>query len=391
MTDRLTILLTNIWLDRYGGSEVVTRDMALGLLRRGHRPIVYTPKLGDVSSELAARGVAVIDDLRQLAERPDIIHAHHSIPCAEALIRFPDVPAINVCHAFESWIEAPAHFPQVAAYVAVDEACRDRLVHTEGIDPARVLMLYNAVDLTRIPARPRPLPSKPMRALVFGKASDEIRIRTACQALGIHCETLGYQVERVSSQPERELVEVDLVFATARSAIEALCSGCAVIVCDSRGMAGLVTSTNFDRLRACNFGLRSLSAPVTVAGLIKEIHRYDIEDATEVAARARHEADLEGLLDAFESLYAEVLGGTRQPDLTLRSHARAVARFLHKHLPRHPADSRWPWLMEREALSRRIEELEHQLAKAPPARRLRSRLIDVRRWLGRMAGRPDRF
>lgn len=100
MSDRRTILITNIWLDHLAGSEVVVRDLALGLLRRGHRPIVYSPTLGYIAEEISARGVSVIDDLRQLGEPPDIIHAHHSIPCGEALIRFPDVPAIYVCHSF---------------------------------------------------------------------------------------------------------------------------------------------------------------------------------------------------------------------------------------------------------------------------------------------------
>src|SRR6185503_8494202 len=122
-----------IWLDHLAGSEVVVRDLALGLLRRGHRPVVYSPKLGGVADGLLARGVVVIDDLRALAETPDIIHAHHPIPCGEALIRFPQVPAIQACHGFESWLEAPVQFPQIGAYVAVADACRDRLVQREGI------------------------------------------------------------------------------------------------------------------------------------------------------------------------------------------------------------------------------------------------------------------
>src|SRR4051812_14393984 len=113
MTDQLKILLTNIWLSEPAGSEVVVRDLALGLLRRGHRPIVYSPSLGGVAEGLAARGVSVIDDLRSLGEPPDIIHAHHAIPCGEALIRFPEVPAIYACHGFEIWMEAPVHFPQI--------------------------------------------------------------------------------------------------------------------------------------------------------------------------------------------------------------------------------------------------------------------------------------
>src|SRR5262245_54815484 len=97
---RRTVLITNIWLVNPAGSETVTRDLALGLLRRGHRPIVYSPALGTAADELTTRGVSTIDDLSDLGEAPDIIHAHHSIPCGEALIRFPHVPAIYVCHAF---------------------------------------------------------------------------------------------------------------------------------------------------------------------------------------------------------------------------------------------------------------------------------------------------
>src|SRR5258708_23114629 len=138
MKDRLTVLITNIWLEKRGGSETVVRDLALGLLRRGHRPIVYSPTLGEVADEIAARGIVVVDDLRKIGEQPDILHAQHCVTGGEALIHFPRIPAIYVCHAFAHWLEAPVHFPQIGAYVAVDEACRDRLVHAEGIDPARV-------------------------------------------------------------------------------------------------------------------------------------------------------------------------------------------------------------------------------------------------------------
>ena len=336
----LRILLTNIWLADLGGSEVVVRDLALGLLRRGHRPIVYSPTLGYVAEEISARGVSVIDDLRQLGEPPDIIHAHHSIPCGEALIRFPDVPAIYVCHAFNHWAEAPVHFPQIGAYVAVDEACRDRLVHTEGIDPQRVLIFHNAVDLNRIPPRPAPLSERPQRAAAFGKAAAVPALRTACEQLGIHFDAIGAAAGRISTVPEQELVQYDLVFASARSALEALCCGCAVIVCDSRGFAGLVTSQNFESLRALNFGLRCLTDTITVDRCVKEIGRYDSDEASRVANNARADADLRKLLDQFEKLYDEVLAGARCPVVTAEARERAIARFLHENLPRRPGDSR---------------------------------------------------
>jgi len=355
MSDRLTILITNIWLSNLAGSEVVVRDIALGLLRRGHRPIVYSPTLGEIAKEVADRGVAVIDDLRALGEPPDIIHANHSIPCGEALIRFPEVPAINVCQAFRVWMEAPVHFPQIGAYVAVDEACRDRLVHTEGIDPSRVLILQNAVDLDRIPSRPAAVNKRPQRAVAFGKAAAVPQLRAACEQLGIQFDAIGRDVGRTSTVPEQELVQYDLVFASARAALEALCCGCAVIVCDSRGFAGLVTSRNFDSLRRMNFGLRSLTETVTVDRCVQEIGRYDPDDTLMVSERARTDADLSKLLDEFEKLYGEVLNGARRPVVTAEARERAVAKFMHENLPRRPRDPRWPWRVEREKWIREVD------------------------------------
>lgn len=375
MTDRRTILITNIWLAHLAGSEVVVRDLALGLLRRGHRPIVYSPTLGSIAQDISARGVSVIDDLRQLGEAPDIIHAHHSIPCGEALIRFPDVPAIYVCHAFNAWMEAPVHFPQIGAYVAVDEACRDRLVHTEGIDPQRVLILHNAVDLDRIPPRPVRLRERPLRAAAFGKAAVAPEVRIACEQLGIQFDAIGTATGRVNTAPEQELVQYDLVFASARSALEALCCGCAVIVCDVRGFSGLVTSHNFESLRAMNFGLRCLTEPLAVDRCVQGIGRYDPDDASRVANRARADADLNKLLDKFEQLYDDVLTGARRPSVTEEAREHAIARFLHENLPRRPGDTRWPWLAEREGLQQNIETLTHKVGA------LTGRLDDLQRQL----------
>jgi hypothetical protein len=356
MKPPLAVLLTNIWLTASGGSEVVVRDLALGLLRRGHRPIVYTPSLGPFAEGLSARGISVIDDLQKLAEAPDIIHAHHSIPCGEALIRFPHVPAIYVCHAFDHWVEAPVHFPQIGTYVAVDEACRDRLVHREGIKPNTVVVLRNGVDLSRIPPRPQPPKKRPHRALGFGKTAVAPEPRAACEQLGIEYDVIGFSVGRVSACPERELVNFDLVFATARAALEAICCGCAVIVCDPRGFSGLVTSNNFATLRARNFGLRSLSETLTIDRCVNAVGRYDAADATRVAEAAREDADLEKLLDQFEKLYGELL--SHPPIITSEAQERAVARFLHENLPRRPGDARWPWMAEREHLQQEIQSLE---------------------------------
>src|SRR5262249_25085328 len=152
---------------------------------------------------------------------------------------------------------------------------------------------------------------RPRRAVAFGKAATASAIRAACKALSIELETLGPQAGREVEDPERHLVEFDLVFASARAALEGLCCGCAVIACDARGLAGLVTPENSAALRAKTFGLRSLVRPITAQALTDEIGRYDREDARVVGERARREADLEQLLDAFAKHYAEAIEARR--------------------------------------------------------------------------------
>lgn len=358
----LRVLLTNVWLDRPGGTESVIRDVALGLLRRGHRPTVYAPYLGEPARAIHNHGVAVTADLATITEPPDVIHGQHFIQTAEALLHFPDTPAVQYCHAWQHTQEAPARFPQIHRYLAVDDTVRDRLVQMEGIAPDRVELLFNAVDLERIPARKTPLAPRPQRALAFTKFKAQIPyIEEACRRRGITLHLLGAGCDRLVANPERELVGYDLVFATARMALEALCAGCAVVVCDSRGLADMVSPDNFAGLRQLNFGLRSLTRPVSVANLCEAIDRYDARQAEAVALHARGEASLGPMLDRLEAIYRRAIEAPRPGADEVRA---ATLRFLRETLPRARSDARWPWMAERDAMAARIQQLEGELADA---------------------------
>jgi hypothetical protein len=361
------VLLTNAWLNSRGGTECNVRDLAIGLLHRGHRPIVYSPVLGEFSEEIRTRGIAVIDDLRLLAEPPDIIHGHHLIQTAEALIHFPTTPAIYVCNAWEFWVEQPPKFPQIQIYGAVSEAVRDRLVHAEGIDPEKVILLLNAVDLARVPARRRPLSRTVQRAICFtyGKAHVPI-LRSACERLGIEFDTLGRCADRLVTHPERELADCDLVFATGRSAIEALCCGAAVIVCDDRGLGRLVNSKNYEKFRKLNFALRALTEPLSIETIVAELKKYDFEDAALITERTRIDASLEFLLDRVLEIYRAIITSWSQAQVETNAPAsrRATLDFLHNALPRKSSDARWPWLAERDHLVQDRDRLDRDCAMA---------------------------
>src|SRR6185369_15480642 len=63
MNRQLKILITNYQLDSYTGTEVVVRDLALGLQALGHKPMVYSPRPGPIFHEIEAAGIPTVSNL----------------------------------------------------------------------------------------------------------------------------------------------------------------------------------------------------------------------------------------------------------------------------------------------------------------------------------------
>lgn len=334
----LRVLLTNRILANRTGTELYVRDVALELLRRGHAPVVYSPRLGAVASEIRSHTIAVVDDLANVAEAPDIIHGHHGLETLTALLAFPRVPAVSVCHSWVGWPDRPVRFPRIRRYIAVDYTCRDRLVAEHGIPPDRVEVVLNAVDLSRFLPRP-PLPSRPTRALVFSNGSSDdtphVRaIRDACSSSGVAVEIAGVQSGRLLDRPEEALGSYDLVFAKGRAALEAAATGTAVVLCDLKGAGPMVTTANLEALRRLNFGMRTLAGPPTVDAMAREIARYDAADAAAVSRQIRDLAGNEVLVDQLLEIYAEVLDESSRDEPDAEGELRAAAAYLRQLSPK---------------------------------------------------------
>jgi len=306
----LRILITNNTLDGRNGSELYVRDLALEYMKRGQLPVAYSPFLGEVAEELRANSIPVLADLDEMEAEPDIIHGHHHHESMTAALRYPRTPMIFVCHGWAPWEETPPLHPNIVRYVAVDDLCRERLLTTRGIAPERTATIYNFADLQRFLPRP-PLPPKPRTALVFSNYAARIplAIQEACERAGIdRLDIRGYSSGNLATAPEEILGQYDIVFAKARAAIEALASGCAVILADTDGVGGMVTTTNMHDLRRLNFGLRTLKADAMSHGVIeREIGRYDASDAKAVSDEMRAVAGLQTAADTWIDLYRQVV------------------------------------------------------------------------------------
>lgn len=334
MTARLQILITNNALAGRAGSELYVRDVALSLLKRGHEPIAYSTILGEVARELRAANVQVVDNLDELSVAPDLIHGHHHMETMTALLHFPRVPAINYCHSSINWHETPVRFPRVLRYVAVDQACRDRLLVRHGIPEDRIRLLLNFVDLDRFKVRDNPLPAQPRRALVFSNYANSHShlpaVREACRRAEIELDVLGSGEQNASAQPEKIIRDYDLVFAKARCALEAMAVGAAVILCDAGGVGPLVTLREFNELRPLNFGIRTLREPLHPDVLRREIERYEATDAAAVSKLVRATASQEFVIDELVALYQEVIDEQRTRQIDIDEEGRAAAAYLRQ-------------------------------------------------------------
>jgi hypothetical protein len=349
----LKILFTNNTLATRAGTELWVRDVAVALQTRGHEVSAYSPFLGDVAEDLRGGGVRVVDDLAALVEPPDLIHGHHHLEAMTALFRFPGVPAVFVCHAARAWEEDPPLFPRIRRYVAVDAPCHERLL-AAGIGEDMIRVLPNFVDLGRFRARP-PLPVRPRRALVFGNSlgasSGLAEIRSACGAAGLEVDVLGIAGGAVSARPEDVLGRYDLVFAKARAAMEAMATGCAVVLCDAGGVGPMVRFAELGKLRALNFGFRTLQDPLTEGVLGERIRRYDPADAGRVSAWIRGNAGLNAAVGTLARIHAEALEDV--PASRLEAEMQAAAQYLKTlsmHVKFHDM-----LLQDRDRLARELE------------------------------------
>lgn len=326
-----TVLLATGSVTGRSGTDLYTRDLALALLRQNWRPVIYAPAQGALADELRRATIPVVRDLDDVSFTPDVIHGHHGFELVSAMLRFPDAPAVFVAHDALTWHSVPPRLARIRAYVAVDANCYDRIVYEHGVPPERTRILANAVDLARF-ARREPLPAKPRRALVFSNAAREYTfvapIREACAERGIHVDVAGEGSGNAVDQPEAVLPQYDVVFAKARCALEAMATGNAVVLCDAKGMATLVSSDSVEHLRRMNFGARTLQRPVTARAVGEELDRYDAADAARVTDTIRAAAGVDLLAQQFVALYDDVLAEPVVADAA--AEAREVSRYMNR-------------------------------------------------------------
>ncbi|MEO7932478.1 MAG: hypothetical protein ABIT76_04895 [Chthoniobacterales bacterium] len=332
----MRVLITNTSLHRRGGSQTFVRDLARDLQNLGHVVMAYTSSLKEGERLLESDVVPVTTDLANLPMPPDIIHAQHHLEAMTALTALPGVPAIYHCHG-AVWRECVPKHPRIYRYLAMSRTLAERMTIESNIDPSDVDVFLNGVNPRLFP-NIRQLPETPRRAIFYSRVHDADSAtvhaaKAATAAAGIELDLIGQRFGNYIYDPEIVLPTYDVVFASGRSAIEALACGCAVVILGQTSCGEMVTPENFDRFREVNFSIAVNSAPPSAEEITRELQRYSPTRCREVTARLRTEADCRKSIDSLVEIYEQVIARhqAREPDHC--EEILAISRYLRRLVP----------------------------------------------------------
>ena len=359
----MRLLMTQRELVGFHGSEMVTVEVARAMAERGHDITVFSPRLGGVAKLLWPSGVRTVSRLDEVPWIPDLIHAHHHLPAMAAMARFEATPAIYYCHGSIPWVEQPPMHERIRCYVMMCEWLVRRVIAEFGLDPGRVSCVPNFVNTTRF-SEVREPPAQLRRALLFQSSAlpttDLSELESGCAALGLELDKIGTAYGNSQARPEMLLQHYDLVFASGKSALEAMATGCAVMTLAPTQAGALLTSENFDSWSFANFAPRYYSGatPINEAWLRRELALYSAEDAARVTAKVRRERTLQIAADQLEGVYRTALESPA-PEPAPGAFAAYLERMASE------VDAMWVEREGMKGLREHVAFLESRLAQPP--------------------------
>ncbi|MCB1494996.1 MAG: hypothetical protein KDJ86_04350 [Bauldia sp.] len=332
----MKVLIPTLRSDLIGGKETFTRDLALGLERRGHTAVVLAEPHPHAARGMAADGVRVCTDWNDIGFAPDIIHGQHTVDTMVALTRCPDAPAFYQVHGAAAF-SSPQPHPRIYRYGTMTGSLANRLSIEMGLPRQSFVVVQNTADLSRF-ANVREPPARPSKALFYSsyhrpesRTFEAARAAAEQCALEFHCvgRPFGNRIE----QPEGFLPGFDLVFACGLSAIEALCCGCAVIVLGMTSCGEMVLPENFERFRAANFTIPFNAVPPSVADIVAAIETYDAMTLRGVTALSRTACDGSRMIGEMIDLYGTILAEHGMAERNEPAERRALAGMLRTWSP----------------------------------------------------------
>jgi hypothetical protein len=325
----MKILFTNHRLKERGSSELFTAEVTTELLHRGHEIAIFSTVGGPIAEGLRAAGLTVIEDPAACPFTPDLIHSQHHLETMAALTAWPHAPGLYFLHGYGPWEERPPLHPRLLHYAVPCPAFLKWLDKAFQIPASHTHLIRNFFDPTRFP-HTRPTTRPQQRALIFHNTMDPAgatcaAITSACHSAGYTLETAGASFGKVIENPGSILPDYDLLFASGRSAMEAIACGCAVIPVTKGETGPWISPENFQENLDVNFTIPP-DIPSTIADLPAILRRIRPDTLPDMAARVRQEHTLARATDQLETAYEALLALPLPQDPAAES--TALAHYL---------------------------------------------------------------
>lgn len=402
----MRILITNHSLSARAGTELVVYEIARGLKLRGHEVAAYSSTLGEVAELLSASSIPVLTQPDACPFKPDLIHAQHHLDAMTALLAFPETPAVYHTHGGVPWVERPPVHPRILHYVAMCQDLADSTRINLGLEEDQITTVPNWVDTHRFQSTRTPS-AKPERALMFGGGLGEpgvvAKLRPAFEHHQIRLETTADWTETDRRTPELALPRYDIVLGSGRSALEAMASGCAVVIANYQSCIGWARADNFQKLQRQNFSPKRADPGFDASILQSCLAAYDPEAAKAATEMTRTQCPLNQAIDRLSALHEKVVHTWQQlpirhgHDLLTQADAERKAALVYlrqlavavrdvealhvtNRIQQKQVES---FGKEKEKLAAEIGRLEAKLARSGDDLNLVKKLRS--HWLGRLA------
>lgn len=282
----MKILLTNLCLDGFGGSESWLYSMATELNRRGNEVHVYSPRCGKVYEKLKNSGITLAT-----SGNFDLILDNHN----QSAGKFTGF-TIHTCHGI-----IPEERPMPNALnIAVSKKVSEKY----GID----VIIPNSIDTNRFCCKNFPRDRIKKILSLCKSVSANYQLSRICQEHGLLFESMyGREIFNI----EDKINEADLVVGVGRSLLDAMACGRPVVSFDDRSYFstrmlghGYITPDKFKFQQIDNFTASSIGTSLSKEDLEREIfEKYNPKDGEVNRQFIIENLSIEKAVDRYLELY----------------------------------------------------------------------------------------
>lgn len=286
----MKILLTNFQLHSRAGSELLTLEVATGLIQRGHEVKIFSLEPGKLALSSLARGIGVFslgDEQKIRAFNPDIILANHwptlvflrlvGISCPSALSCLGTIPKLE---------RSPSANNRAFIGWAISE--ETQRFHSKNLGGNTVSLVRNWYPPDSTSALGEENKAKGKILVVSNRMPMPFMtlIYEAAQSLGLEVTKIG-KPERSVKITDALLSKYSAVITVARTAIHSTSLGIPTLLLDQSGLDGWVLKNNVRELAEYNFSGRLHRETPTKQKLVRLLEEFptnqDLESVRQFA------------------------------------------------------------------------------------------------------------